>query len=50
MKCKLSRELVGYFNATIMVNNEFGRSLASSSLFHVTSAQNLYNYMTYAGR
>ena len=41
---------VAYFNSSILVTGDNGRSLASSSLFLVTSGDQIYNYVTYAGK
>lgn len=38
---------VGLFNVSMLVNNEFGRSLQSSSMFYATPDEKLYNYQAY---
>jgi len=48
MTCRLDKPEIGYFTASILVTNEFGRSQASSNLFFVSPNQKLYNFQTYA--
>lgn len=50
LTCLLTKAEVGYFNASILVNNQFGRSLANKNLFYVSPDDNLFNYQTYAGK
>jgi len=33
----------------MLVTNEYGRSLASSNLYRVSGAENLYTFQSYAG-
>ena len=47
--CKLSKAEVGIFNATVLVDGEFGRSLASTSTFYIAPDEKIYNYLSYAG-
>ena len=47
--CQLNKPEVNYFNSSMLVNNDFGRSITSSNLFYVSPDQNLYNFQTYAG-
>jgi hypothetical protein len=48
MVCKADRPEINYFNATILVNNQYGRSLVSPNKFYVSPNDNLYNFQTYA--
>ena len=48
MYCQLPRPEVNYYNASILVSNEYGRSLVSPSQFFVAPNDTLYNYQTYA--
>lgn len=46
--CKLEGHEVNYFNATVLVSEEFGRSLADRSIVMASSTDTLYNFVTYA--
>ena len=48
MVCNADRPEINYFNATILVNNQYGRSLVSPNKFYVSPNDNLYNFQTYA--
>lgn len=50
LECKANKPEVSYFNASMLVSNEFGRSLVSSSSFYVSPDDSLYNFQTYAGK
>ena len=47
--CKLDNSEVGIFNTTMLVSENYGRSLASPSIFYATPDEKLYNYQSYAG-
>ena len=49
MTCLNSAVQVGYFNASILVSNSFGRSLPAANIYLVSPNQVLYNYQSYAG-
>ncbi len=48
MYCKLQKPEVNYYNATILVSNNYGRSIADPDAFFVAPNDTLYNYQTYA--
>ena len=50
LKCLIFKPEVNYFNASILVSNEYGRSLAAPNTFYVSPDDNLYNFQTYAGQ
>ena len=50
MKCKLNKPEVHYYNASILVNTQYGRSLTSPSIFYVSPFDTLYNYETHASK
>lgn len=49
MYCQLQKPEVNYFKSTILVSNEFGRSVASANMLYVSPDENLYHFQTYAG-
>ncbi|RNA24183.1 fibrocystin-L isoform X1, partial [Brachionus plicatilis] len=46
--CKLEGHEVNVYNATILVSEEYGRSLASSSIFYISADEKIYNFESYA--
>jgi hypothetical protein len=48
MVCKANKPEINYFNASIIISNQYGRSLVSSNKFYVSPNDNLYNFQTYA--
>ncbi len=48
LKCKLERAEIGLYNASILVNGEFGRSVTSSNMFLISADDKPYNYLSYA--
>lgn len=46
--CKEYKPEINYFNASMLVSNEYGRSLVSSTAFYVSPEDTLYNFQTYA--
>ena len=48
MVCLANRPEINYFNASILVNNQYGRSLVNPNRFYVSPNDNLYNFQTYA--
>ena len=46
--CKLDNSEVSVFNTTLLISEEYGRSLASASLYYVTSDEKIYNFQSYA--
>ncbi len=47
--CQLQGQTVAIFNASILVSEDNGRSIASSNTYLVTPDQLIYNFQTYAG-
>ena len=50
MSCALNKPEVGYFKSNILVTNQYGRSLASPTLYYVSPDENVYNFETFARR
>jgi hypothetical protein len=48
IRCKLDRSEVGIYNASILVNGEFGRSLTSNTAYYITPDEKPYNFLSYA--
>lgn len=46
--CKLEGNEVNFYNATVLVSEEFGRSLASPSIFFISADDQIYNFESYA--
>ena len=46
--CKLEGQEVNMFNASVLVSEEFGRSLASSSIFYISADEKIHNFESYA--
>lgn len=46
--CKLEGHEINVYNATVLVSEEYGRSLASSSIFYVSADEQIYNFESYA--
>lgn len=40
---------IGLFNVSILVTNQYGRSLTSRNLYRVSADENLYTFQSYAG-
>jgi hypothetical protein len=40
---------IGIFNASMLVTNQYGRSLVSSNLYRVSANEKLYHFQSYAG-
>ena len=38
----------GVFNVSMLVTNEYGRSLVSANLYRVSADEKLYNFQSYA--
>jgi hypothetical protein len=49
MYCKLGGAYIGLFNASILVDQDNGRSLTLGSNYLVTADEQIYNFLTYAG-
>lgn len=41
--------MIGIFNVTMLISKQYGRSLASDSLYRMSSSGQWYNFETYAG-
>lgn len=57
MRCRLDKPEVNYFRASIIVTNEYGRSMLLRNkdgerrvLLYVAPNERLYNFETYAGK
>ena len=48
--CKLENSEVGVFNTTLLVSEEYGRSVAASAMYFVTPDEKIYNYQSFAGK
>ncbi len=48
IRCKLDRSEVGIYNASILINGEFGRSLTSNTAYYITPDEKPYNFLSYA--
>ena len=48
MTCLLNKPEVNYYNASILVNTQYGRSLSDPKKFYVSPDDSLFNYQTYA--
>ena len=48
MKCRLDKPEIGYFRATMLVTNEYGRSKNGDQMSYVSPDENIYNFQTYA--
>ena len=48
IRCKLDRSEVGIYNASVLVNGEFGRSLTSNTAYYITPDEKPYNYLSFA--
>ncbi|CAF2963963.1 unnamed protein product [Rotaria sp. Silwood2] len=48
LTCKFEDNEVGLFNISMLVTNEYGRSLTSSNLYRVSADENLYTFQSYA--
>ena len=49
IRCKVENVEVGYFRASMLVSNEYGRALTSLAISYVSPDENVYNFQTYAG-
>jgi hypothetical protein len=41
--------LIGIFNVSMLVTNEYGRSLINPNLYRVSATGDLYTFQSYAG-
>ncbi|RMZ96657.1 Fibrocystin-L [Brachionus plicatilis] len=46
--CKLEGHEVNVYNATVLVSEEYGRSLTSPTIFYITADEQIYNFESYA--
>ncbi len=49
MNNKKIRLKIGVFNVSMLVTNQYGRSLVSPNLYRVSANENLYTFQSYAG-
>ncbi|CAF1092534.1 unnamed protein product, partial [Didymodactylos carnosus] len=48
LECNFEGSEVGLFNLSMLVSNQYGRTLANSNLFQVSGSEQLYNFQSYA--
>ncbi|CAF3664415.1 unnamed protein product [Rotaria sordida] len=48
LKCNFEGTEVGIFNVSMLVTNEYGRSLVNSNLYRVSATGDLYTFQSYA--
>lgn len=48
--CRIEKAEVGYFRASMLVSNQYGRADTSQYIFYVSPDENLYNFQSYAGK
>ncbi|CAF3637436.1 unnamed protein product [Rotaria sp. Silwood1] len=48
LTCNFEDNEVGLFNVSMLITNEYGRSLTSSNLYRVSADENLYTFQSYA--
>lgn len=46
--CRLEGHEVNMYNATVLVSEQYGRSLASPSIFYISADEQIYNFESYA--
>ncbi len=46
--CRLERAEIGLYNASLLVNGEYGRSLTDPSLYLISPNDQPYNYLSYS--
>lgn len=49
IRCQVENVEVGYFRASMLVSNQYGRALTSLAISYVSPDENVYNFQTYAG-
>ncbi len=49
VRCKNQNQEVGFFNLTMLVSEEYGRSQTLSSTYYVSPDEKIYNVERYAG-
>lgn len=47
LTCKLTTSEINYYNATMLVSEDYGRSVMDPSQIFVSATERLYNFMTY---
>jgi hypothetical protein len=50
LRCKSENEEIGVFNVSMLVSEQYGRSLTAPENFFVTPNEMLYNVENYAGK
>lgn len=48
MKCRLDKPEIGYFRASMLITNEYGRSINDEKMSYVSPDENVYNFQTFA--
>ena len=48
MGCSLVNTVVGALNASLIVDSQYGRSVAASNLYYVLPDETIYNFEAYA--
>lgn len=49
LRCQVNKPEIGYFNASVLVTNNYGRTFPSLSTFQVSPNNDLFMFQTYAG-
>jgi hypothetical protein len=39
---------VGYYKASLLVSNQYGRSVTAENIFYISPDENVYNFQTFA--
>lgn len=49
LRCQVNKPEIGYFNASVLVTNNYGRTLPSLDTFQVSPNNDLFMFQTHAG-
>lgn len=49
LQCNFEGTEIGLFNVSMLVTNQYGRSLVRPNLYRVSADENLYTFQSYAG-
>lgn len=50
LTCKLGGAEVNYYNVSMLVDQNYGRSLTSANDFLISADETIYNFMTYPSK
>ena len=50
LTCQANKPEISYFNVSMLVSNQYGRSVVSPSAFLVSPDDSLYNFQTFASK